>query len=378
MSGGSRRRGLVAVPSTKQALGTTFHGVTTSRFAPKPSWLKVRAPGGPTYTHLKDTFRTLDLHTVCEEARCPNVGECWTEGTATVMLLGDTCTRGCRFCAVTTGNPRGAVDGREPEHVARALSKLGLQYVVITMVDRDDLLDGGASHVAKTVTRLKELRPDMLVETLLGDFQGHLDYVDITVDAKPDVWAHNIEVVRRLQRSIRDVRCSYEQSLAVLRRVKERDPSVITKSSIMVGIGETDDEVKETLADLRAAGVDLVTLGQYLRPTPKHAEVHRYVDPEIFAGYAKEAEAMGFAYVASGPLVRSSYKAAEVFVRSILKPGDREGADRLLEARLAESHAAAARASDGGEAPKTMSELASRATGSLLPVGSLVRRSVVE
>ena len=351
----------------------------TSRFAPKPSWLKVRAPGGPTYTHLKDTFRTLDLHTVCEEARCPNVGECWTEGTATVMLLGDTCTRGCRFCAVTTGNPRGAVDGREPEHVARALSKLGLQYVVITMVDRDDLIDGGASHVAKTVTRLKELRPDMLVETLLGDFQGHMDYVDTTVDAKPDVWAHNIEVVRRLQRTIRDVRCSYEQSMSVLRRVKERDPSSVTKSSIMVGIGETDDEVLETLADLRAAGVDLVTLGQYLRPTPKHAEVDRYVEPDTFARYAKEAEGMGFAYVASGPLVRSSYKAAEVFVRSILKPGDREGADRLLEARLAESHAAAARASEGGEgAPKTMSELASRATGSLLPVGRLVRRATTD
>ncbi|HEY8075343.1 MAG TPA: lipoyl synthase, partial [Labilithrix sp.] len=157
----------------------------TTRFAPKPPWLKVRAPGGETYTHLKQTFRALDLHTVCEEARCPNVGECWTEGTATVMLLGDVCTRGCRFCAVTSGDPRGAVDGREPEHVARAIAKLGLQYVVLTMVDRDDLLDGGASHVARTVTRLKELRPDLLVETLLGDFGGHLDYVDTTAEAKP-------------------------------------------------------------------------------------------------------------------------------------------------------------------------------------------------
>ncbi len=292
------------------------------RFAPKPAWLKVRAPGGETYGRLKETFRALDLHTVCEEARCPNVGECWSEGTATVMLLGDTCTRGCRFCAVTTGDPRGAVDVREPEHVARAIAKLELQYVVLTMVDRDDLLDGGASHVARTVSRLKELRPDILVETLLGDFGGHLDYVDTTVDAKADVWAHNIEVVKRLQRAIRDVRCSYERSLAVLRRAKERAPTRITKSSVMVGIGETDDEVLETLGDLRAAGVDLVTLGQYLRPTPKHAKVDRYVDPSTFERFRDEANRMGFLYVASGPLVRSSYKAAEVFVRGVLRPAD--------------------------------------------------------
>ncbi len=346
--------------------------MTTTRFAPKPPWLKVRAPGGESYTHLKDTFRKLDLHTVCEEARCPNVGECWGEGTATVMLLGDTCTRGCRFCAVTTGNPRGAVDSREPEHVARALSQLGLQYVVITMVDRDDLLDGGASHVAKTVTRLKELRPDMLVETLLGDFQGHMSYVDTTVDAQPDVWAHNIEVVRRLQRTIRDVRCSYDQSLAVLRRVKVRDPGRITKSSIMVGIGETDDEVLETLADLRAAGVDLVTLGQYLRPSPKHADVDRYVEPATFDHYAQEATKMGFSYVASGPLVRSSYKAAEVFVRSVLAAGDPEAAKKILDARLIESRAAAVAA---GGSEFSMSELAARSASSLVPVASLVRKS---
>ncbi len=309
--------------------------MTIERFAPKPAWLKVRAPGGENFTHLKETFRKLDLHTVCEEARCPNVGECWSEGTATIMLLGDTCTRGCRFCAVTTGNPRGAVDGREPEHTARALSKLGLQYVVITMVDRDDLLDGGASHVAKTVSRLKELRPDMLVETLLGDFQGHLDYVDITVDAKPDVWAHNVEVVKRLQRTIRDVRCSYEQSLRVLRRAKERDPERITKSSIMVGIGETDDEVLETMRDLRDANVDIVTLGQYLRPSPKHTAVDRFVHPDTFAHFAEEGTKMGFKYVASGPLVRSSYKAAEAFVRGILRPDDPHVAltERMATAR---------------------------------------------
>lgn len=344
----------------------------SSRFAPKPPWLKVRAPGGETYAHLKSTFRELDLHTVCEEARCPNVGECWAEGTATVMLLGDVCTRGCRFCAVTSGDPRGAVDGREPEHVARAIARLGLQYVVLTMVDRDDLLDGGASHVARTVTRLRELRPDILVETLLGDFGGHHDYVDVTVDAKPDVWAHNIEVVERLQRTIRDVRCSYERSLGVLRRVKERDPARITKSSIMVGIGERDDEVLVTLRDLRSAGVDLVTLGQYLRPTSKHAPVDRYVTPETFALYETEARKLGFAFVASSPLVRSSYKAAEVFVRSVLRPGDPEGADALLRERLAEARRAAALIE--GEAPRTTSELAARAASVLLPTESLIRR----
>jgi lipoic acid synthetase len=332
------------------------------RFAPKPPWLKVRAPGGERYGDLKQTFRSLDLHTVCEEARCPNIGECWSEGTATVMLLGDTCTRGCRFCAVTTGQPRGAVDVREPEHVARALSRMPLQYVVMTMVDRDDLLDGGADHVAKTVRRLKELRPDMLVETLLGDFGGHHGAVDATVDARPDVWAHNIEVVRRLQRSIRDVRCSYEQSLGVLRRAKQRAPDTVTKSSIMVGIGERDDEVVETMRDLRDVGVDVVTIGQYLRPTPKHAPVDRFVEPERFDAFAREGRAMGFAYVASGPLVRSSYKAAEVFVRSVLRPGDPAAAEAMLRERLETARA------------RSTSELAAREAAALLPTAALVRR----
>jgi len=344
---------------------------TSSRFAPKPAWLKVRAPGGETYGALKQTFRALDLHTVCEEARCPNVGECWSEGTATVMLLGDVCTRGCRFCAVTTGDPRGAVDVREPEHVARAISKLGLQYVVLTMVDRDDLLDGGASHVGKTVSRLRELRPDLLVETLLGDFGGNMDYVDVTVDAAPHVWAHNVEVVRRLQRTVRDVRCGYDKSMAVLRRAKERKPEVLTKSSIMVGVGETDDEVAETLRDLRAAGVDIVTIGQYLRPTPKHLAVERFVDPETFARFAELGNSLGFTYVASGPLVRSSYKAAEVFVRGILRPNDPAAADALLKERLAVAQAAA---EAHGGAPRTTSELAARSASDLLPVSSLVRR----
>jgi lipoic acid synthetase len=355
------------------------------RFAPKPPWLKVRAPGGERYSELKATFRGLDLHTVCEEARCPNIGECWSEGTATVMLLGDTCTRGCRFCAVTTGHPRGAVDVREPEHVARALSRMPLQYVVMTMVDRDDLLDGGADHVAKTVRRLKELRPDMLVETLVGDFGGHDHDVDVTVDAQPDVWAHNIEVVRRLQRTIRDVRCSYDRSLDVLRRAKERSPGMVTKSSIMVGIGESDAEVLETMRDLRAAGVDIVTVGQYLRPTPKHAPVDRYVEPAQFDAFAYEGRAMGFAFVASGPLVRSSYKAAEVFVRSVLRPGgDPDEVEALLRDRLAQAQAHVwgpeslamppLRVAGAASKPKTTSELAAHAATALVPARALVRR----
>ncbi len=329
--------------------------------SPKPPWLKVRAPGGPRYAELQATFRSLDLHTVCEEARCPNVGECWSEGTATVMLLGDTCTRGCRFCAVTTGQPRGAVDVREPEHVARALSKMPLQYVVMTMVDRDDLLDGGAEHVARTVRRLKELRPEMLVETLVGDFGGHRAAVETTVDAGPDVWAHNIEVVRRLQRTIRDVRCSYQQSLGVLKWAKDRSPNTLTKSSIMVGIGEGDDEVLETMRDLRAAGVDVVTLGQYLRPSSKHAPVDRYVEPARFDEFAREGKAMGFAFVASGPLVRSSYKAAEVFVRSTLLARDPQSADAILRGRLAEAQ------------QRSLSEFAAHSAASLVPASSLVR-----
>jgi lipoic acid synthetase len=284
----------------------------------KPDWLKVRAPSGERYAGLKETLRRLDLHTVCEEARCPNVGECWGAGTATVMLLGHTCTRGCRFCAVTTGNPRGAVDPREPEHVARAIASLGLKYVVLTMVDRDDLLDGGASHVASTVSALHERQPGLLVETLVGDFVGRHRDVETVLDARPEVFAHNVEVPRRLTPKIRDQRCSYDRSLDVLRHAKEHSSDRLTKSSLMVGVGETDDEVIETLADLRNAGVDVVTVGQYLRPTPKHATVERFVEPAVFERYEREGRALGLAFVASGPLVRSSYHAAEAFMATRL------------------------------------------------------------
>jgi lipoic acid synthetase len=352
----------------------------------KPPWLRVRAPGGDRYHELKKTFRELGLFTVCEEAHCPNVGECWREGTATVMLLGDVCTRGCRFCAVTTGRP-GPLDMNEPEHVARAIGSMALQYVVLTMVDRDDLLDGGAGQVARTVRLLKELRADLLVETLVGDFRGDLEAVDVVLDGAPDVFAHNVEVVRRITRSVRDARCGYDRSLEVLRHAKERSQKNITKSSIMVGIGETDEEVVEAMRDLRSAGVDIVTIGQYLRPTPKHHEVERYVTPETFAEFERQALDMGFLYAASGALVRSSYKAAEVFLRSLLEPGVASagmsgekvaGFEDMLRLRLENARAAAAAVSGGGAlarldseaAPSSgslsVSELAARAATTLL------------
>lgn len=285
----------------------------------KPEWLKVRAPGGERYTHIKETLRRYDLHTVCEEAHCPNVGECWAEGTATVMILGDICTRGCRFCAVTTGNPRGAYDPREPEHTARTIAAMGLEYVVITMVDRDDMLDGGAAHMAETVQAIKRASPGILVEVLVGDFQGVLRDVETVLrDGMPDVFAHNVETVARLQRSVRDARCSLERSLAVLAHAKKVAPARYTKSSIMVGLGETDDEVLETMRALREVNVDVLTLGQYLRPSPKHLAVERFVHPERFEAWREAGLAMGFSYVAAGPLVRSSYRAAEAFLRGAL------------------------------------------------------------
>jgi lipoic acid synthetase len=335
------------------------------RFEPKPDWLRVRAPGGDRYHGIKRTLRELDLHTVCEEARCPNVGECWREGTATVMLLGDVCTRGCRFCAVNTGDPEGAVDVREPEHVARAIAKMELTYVVMTMVNRDDLLDGGADHVARTVRRLRELRSDILIETLVGDFNGRMGAVDVAVDAAPDVFAHNVETVRRLTRTVRDVRSSYDQSLAVLRRAKARQTGKsLTKSSIMVGLGETDDEVVETMRDLREAGVDVVTIGQYLRPSPKHHEVKRFVEPATFDAWGVKALEMGFLHASSGPLVRSSYKAAEVFVRALLDGAEGgAGVESELAERLERARREAARHAEPTGEP------------GLVPVGSLVRRA---
>ncbi|MBK7773593.1 MAG: lipoyl synthase [Sandaracinaceae bacterium] len=298
--------------------------------ARKPDWLRVRLPAGEQqaqFNQLRDEMRKRDLNTVCEEARCPNIFECWGQGTATIMILGETCTRGCRFCAVNTGDPGGLTDPREPENTARALEGMGLAYVVMTMVDRDDLLDGGAAHVAKTVRRIKERCPDLLVETLVGDFQGVRRDVDTLIrDGQPDVFAHNVEVVPRLQRTIRDVRCSWEQSVGVLRWAKEA--GAITKTSLMVGLGETREEMLAAMQALREIDVDVLTIGQYLRPTPKHAELVRYVEPDEFDAYAAAGRELGFRFVASGPLVRSSYRAAEAFLHGVLKTEGTASADR--------------------------------------------------
>lgn len=278
-----------------------------------PEWIRVRAPIGEDYTRLKGLVRTLDLHTVCEEALCPNIGECWGAGTLTIMILGDTCTRACRFCAVTTGNPRGVVDLDEPRRVADAIAALDLNYVVITSVDRDDLSDQGAEVFAQTVSEIKSRTPRTIVEVLTPDFSGRRDLMRKIVDAQPEVIAQNIETVRRLTHVVRDRRAGYDQTLKVLVSVKELDPTRKTKSSILLGFGETDDEVLETMRDLREAQVDLLSIGQYLRPTNKkrHYPLVEYIHPDTFQYLKQEGMKMGYTYIASGPLVRSSYKAYE-------------------------------------------------------------------
>lgn len=286
---------------------------------PKPSWLTVRAPGGEAYGRLRTLARTLNLHTVCEEARCPNLGECWRgeHATMTIMVLGDACTRRCRFCAVKTVTSAPPPDPGEPRHVAEAVAAMRLGYVVITSVDRDDLPDGGASHYAACVRAIRAHAPHTLVETLAPDYAGAA--LATLLAAAPDVFAHNVEVVDRLQRKIRDPRCSEARSLATLEGAKALVPGILTKSSLMLGLGETADEVVTTMRRLRAAGVDLLTLGQYLRPSPRHAPVREFVPPERFDELRRAGEAMGFAAVASGPLVRSSYRAAELFAERLLR-----------------------------------------------------------
>lgn len=278
-----------------------------------PDWIRVRAPIGEKYTKLKGLVRTLRLNTVCEEALCPNVGECWGAGTLTIMILGDVCTRACRFCAVSTGSPRGVVDVDEPRRVAEAVADLDLNYVVITSVDRDDLPDQGAGIFAQTVREIKECAPKTLVEVLTPDFSGRPELMKIVVDARPDVIAQNIETVRRLTYTVRDRRAGYDQTLSILRSIKQVDPMRRTKSSILLGFGETREEVLETMRDLRDAQVDLLAIGQYLRPTDKkrHYPLVEYVHPDEFMRLKEEGMKMGFTFIASGPLVRTSYKAFE-------------------------------------------------------------------
>lgn len=289
------------------------------RLEAKPEWLTVRPPGSQSHDDLKQLVRSLNLHTVCEEAHCPNIHECWGGGTATLMLMGDVCSRACRFCMVTPGRPAGVLDEFEPEHVAFALSQMDLSYVVLTSVDRDDLPDGGAAHFAKTIKLIKERKPGMLLEVLIPDFQNDLDSLRLVISARPDVISHNIETTLSLTPSVRDPRANYWQSLSVLRNVKKLSRRTYSKSSIMLGLGETEEEVELAMVHLREAGVDFLTIGQYLRPSPRHLKVVEYVRPEVFARYKEMGEKKGFKYVASGPLVRSSYRAGEFFMRSILE-----------------------------------------------------------
>ena len=290
----------------------------------KPSWLKVPLPSGEGYTQLKGLARGLKLHTVCEEARCPNVGECWSgkHPTMTIMVLGDECTRRCRFCAVKTVQQAAPPDPDEPRHVGEAIAAMNVGYVVITSVDRDDLPDGGAGHYAACVREIRERSPRTVVETLIPDYRD--EDLATLMAARPDVLAHNVEVVPRLQRKIRDPRCSFERSLETLRGARELVPDAFTKSSLMVGLGESREEVLESMRMLRDEGVDFLTLDQYLRPTREHAPVREYVEPATFAEYQVEGEKMGFRYVASGPLVRSSYKAGEFFFERMVR--ERRGA----------------------------------------------------
>lgn len=299
---------------------------------PKPEWLKVRAPGGENFKAIKATLAEHKLHTVCEEAKCPNIGECWAGGTATFMLLGDVCTRGCKFCAVTTGNPKMQFDPHEPEKIARSVAAMNLKYIVLTSVNRDDLQDQGAPHFAETVRLVKRASPGILVEVLTPDWLGSEDCVETMARSEADVLAHNVETVERLQRTVRDPRAGYAQSLRVLELYKTRAEAagreVVTKSSIMLGLGESDEELRQTMRDLLGIGVSVLTLGQYLQPTARHLRVEEFVSPEKFAEWARVGEEMGFAYVASGPLVRSSYRAGEYYVEKILR-GEKSGGNLL-------------------------------------------------
>ena len=296
----------------------------SSKILPKPRWLKAAPADSQNYQKLRTTVRELGLATVCEEARCPNIGECWGGGedqtaTATIMIMGDTCTRGCRFCSIKTSRAPPPLDPEEPTKVATAIAKWGLDYVVLTSVDRDDLEDQGSNHFRQVVQQLKQKKPELLVEALTPDFQGQATLIEAVATSGLDVFAHNMETVERLTSRVRDRRANYRQSLDVLSFVKTLNTGCLTKTSLMLGLGETDEDVHQTLSDLRSVDVDVVTFGQYLQPTKRHLPVQEYVTPDKFEEWQTHAEGMGFTYVASGPLVRSSYKAGELFLKNYLQ-----------------------------------------------------------
>lgn len=277
----------------------------------KPSWLKMQIPSGENYVKIKKTLQNSSLHTVCEEASCPNVSECWAAGTATIMIMGDTCSRGCRFCNVSSGMPL-PLDNQEPDRVADVLRQWNLRYVVVTSVCRDDLDDEGSAHFAKTIAKIKTKCPETMVESLIPDFSGNDEFLKKIINAKPDVISHNLETVKRLSQTVRDQKADYDQSLQVLHSIKKFNDSIMTKSSIMLGFGETEDEIFQTAKDLRNVGVDFFTLGQYLQPSLKHLPVKEFVPPNKFNYYKHSLTKMGFLHVEAGPLVRSSFRASDV------------------------------------------------------------------
>lgn len=294
---------------------TPFH-----KKSKKPEWFKIRPPTTKKFDKIKETIKKYGLTTVCTESKCPNIPECWSTGTTTFMIMGDTCTRGCRFCHIKTARKGAPLDKEEPKKLVKALEELKIfNYVVITSVDRDDLPDQGSLHFAECIKAIKKSNPNMLVEVLIPDFREEKNLIDNIIYAKPDVIAHNVETVERLQERVRDLRANYKQSLAVLEYIKKTAPGIITKSSIMLGLGEKKQEVIQTMKDLIEKGVTILTLGQYLRPSQKHIPIQEYIHPRQFEEYKEIGESLGFAFVASGPFVRSSYKAGELFIKNILK-----------------------------------------------------------
>jgi lipoic acid synthetase len=278
----------------------------------KPSWLRIKTKGGAVYQRTKNIVQEHKLSTVCEEAMCPNISECWSSGTATIMLMGDTCTRACRFCAVNTGNPKGWLDNAEAKNTAEAVKLMGLKYLVLTSVNRDDLEDGGAGHYAEVVKRVKAENPDVAVEALTPDFQGIFDCIETVINSGIAVFAQNVETVKRLTHPVRDPRATYEQTLSVLSHAKEYKPTVLTKTSLMLGLGETEEEIIQVMDDLRSINCDILTLGQYLQPTENHLPIERYVTPKQFEKYRQWGLDKGFMEVVSGAFVRSSYRAEQV------------------------------------------------------------------
>ncbi|MFC3852429.1 lipoyl synthase [Salinispirillum marinum] len=317
ISSGHKFRNAQGIAAIKDGVKKS-HSAEADTLGRKPSWLRAKMPGGERFEAVRRNVKEHKLSTVCQESHCPNMGECWSNGTATIMVMGSVCTRACKFCAVDTGNPKGWLDHDEPENTAKSVELMGLRYIVLTSVDRDDLPDGGASHYAACVSAIKARTPEVVVEALTPDFDGVEAHIERVVDSGLEVFAQNVETVRRLTHPVRDIRAGYDKTLKVLAHAKKHRPDIITKTSIMVGLGETDEEIFQTFDDLRAIGVDIVTLGQYLRPTKNHLAVQRWVTPEEFAYYREVGLAKGFMEVPSGPMVRSSYRADRVFEKNNL------------------------------------------------------------